>query len=71
MRNRIYRAILIWRDGEIEDADEITVFAADPDEAVSAARRQWRLTIGAAWPHCRIVDTKIFPTKQTAGGCHT
>ncbi len=59
MRNRIYRAVVIWRDGDVEDADEIELFAESDAAAASAARRSWRLTYGARYPHCRIVAVEV------------
>lgn len=51
---RRYVCIIEWADGDVEDADEIRVWARSADEAVAAARGKWTATVGATWPHCRI-----------------
>jgi hypothetical protein len=56
MRRR-YAVVCEWtdtRDESVLDADEIQVFAENAEEAARSARRQWRLTIGADWPSCRL-----------------
>lgn len=59
VQNRIFRAFVFWRDGDVEDADEVEVFAPDDAAAMSAARKTWRLTVGAKWPHCRIIAVEV------------
>lgn len=59
MRNRIFRAFVFWKDGEVEDADEIQVFAADEAAAAAEVRRRWRLTVGLRYPTCRIVEVEV------------
>ena len=65
MRNRIYRAVVIWADGDVEDADEITVLAPSEDEAKREARKKWRLTVGAKWPKCVVTEILLTPTQNT------
>lgn len=57
---RKHHLIIDWVDGEVEDSDEIVVFAESTDEAIRKAKAKWRLTIGAAWPHCRITGASII-----------
>jgi hypothetical protein len=45
------------------DADEITVSAESAAKAIAKARKQWRLTFGAEWPHLRLTESFIL-TKQ-------
>lgn len=56
--------VVEWIDGDTEDADEIFVFADSDDEAASIARKRWRLTIGAEWPHCRLIRTTVMTEKR-------
>lgn len=66
MRNRIFRAVVVWRDGEVEDADEITVYAPDEAQAKIEAKKRWRLTVAVKWPHCRMTDVAIVPARAIA-----
>jgi hypothetical protein len=61
VRNRIFRAIVIWKDGEVEDADEITVYAPDEVEAKREAKKRWRTTVAVKWPHCRLQEVTVAP----------
>lgn len=61
---RKHLLIIDWIDGNVEDSDEVVVFAASEDEAESKGRRKWRTTIGAQWPHCRITKIKILRQNQ-------
>lgn len=63
MRSRIFTAIVIWKDGEVEDADEITVYAPDEGEAKREARKRWRTTVAVRWPHCKLQDVTIAPPR--------
>lgn len=55
------RIVLIsWIDGDVEDCDEVRVSADTDAEALRKARQKWRMTIGAQWPHCRIIWSKIL-----------
>ena len=65
VRNRIYRAVVIWADGDVEDADEITVLAQSEDEARREARKKWRLTVGAKWPKCVVSEILISNMSNT------
>lgn len=60
MTQRRRTLVIDWSDGDVEDADEITVYADSDNEAASKAREKWRMTIGANWPGCRIVSVKIL-----------
>jgi hypothetical protein len=66
VRNRIFQAVVIWKDGEVEDADEITVYAPDEAQAKVEAKKRWRLTVAVKWPHCRLADGAIVPKKACA-----
>jgi len=61
--HRKHTVIIDWEDRGVEDADEIVVFANSAAQAVQKAKEKWRMTIGAEWPHCRIVDAKAY-TRQ-------
>jgi hypothetical protein len=63
LRKRL--VILEWIDGKVEDCDEIFVFAETDDEAISIAKKRWRLTVGAEWPHCRLRRAYVM-TKHAA-----
>ena len=53
---RKYTVVVEWSEkGGESDADEMTVFAESAVVAVMKAKSAWRLTIGAQWPHCRII----------------
>lgn len=54
MRQKQWIVCIDWQDGTVEDTDEISVSAYSSDEAITAAKRKWRLTIGADYPSCRI-----------------
>jgi hypothetical protein len=60
VRSRLFRTAVVWADGEIEDADEINVFAASKSEAKRKARQRWLLTVGAKWPQCVVQDVLII-----------
>ena len=66
--NRRFRVVCEWtdsRDDYVLDADEIQVTAESAAQAISAAKRQWRLTIVAIWPSCRLEKVWIVtPTMQ-------
>lgn len=62
-----FTVICEWRDsGEVEDADEIVVYADSPEAALDKARKKWRLTIGAEWPHCRLTTAFVLTQKNLA-----
>lgn len=59
------RVVLIeWIDGDVEDCDEVRVSAETDADAIRKAKARWRVTIGAEWPQCRIVDSKILTTEK-------
>jgi hypothetical protein len=63
---RKYTVVVEWSEqGGESDADEVAVFAESAAEAVVKARAKWRLTIGAEWPHCRLVRVwALTPAKS-------
>ena len=66
MRN--YTVVLEWidrADGE-GDADEIRVSAPSEAEAISKARKEWRLTIGAEWPRCKLQRAWVLTQEKAA-----
>jgi hypothetical protein len=71
MRNRIFLAVVIWKDGEVEDADEITVYAPTTAEAEREARKRWRLTVGVRWPSCVVQEVTVTATsgRKVYQGC--
>jgi len=62
---RSYTVICHWEGSDQweMDADEITVSAESAAKAVAKARRRWRLTFGAQWPHLRLVQTEVLTKK--------
>ena len=62
---RSYTVICQWegRDQYEADADEISVSADSPAEAIAKARKQWRLTFGADYPHLKLTETFILTDK--------
>lgn len=62
---RKYTVIVEWAGRSDEfDADEIVVFADSPSAAEEKARRKWRTTIGARWPHLRIEKAVAYHPKK-------
>jgi hypothetical protein len=61
--------ILEWMDRDIEDCDEIFVFAEADDEAIAIAKKRWRLTIGAEWPHCRLKRAYVMTKSEVRAYC--
>lgn len=68
MRNRIFRAIVIWSDGENEDADEIQVFASSSEEAGLSALRKWQTSVGVRWPSCQPIEIIVGKQTRYCGG---
>lgn len=66
MRTKRFLAFIFWKDGHVEDADEMVVFAADAADARLEARRTWRLTKGAEWPRCVILKVTVSPIPREA-----
>lgn len=62
--HRKHVVLIDWIDDDVEDADEITVFADSPEEAIRKGRAKWRMTVGVKWPHCRIVDAKAYTRQE-------
>jgi hypothetical protein len=65
---RRYTVVCEWestlRDDEF-DCDEIQVVAGSPASAIQKAREKWSATIGAEWPHIRLVKLWILtPAKR-------
>lgn len=59
------RIVLIdWIDGDVEDTDEIRVFADDDETAKQKATKKWRMTVGAEWPHCRIEKVEVMTPER-------
>jgi hypothetical protein len=56
---RRWTVLVDWTDGPVEDTDEVVVTAATPSAAVAAAKKAWRLTIGAEWPACKLTNVEI------------
>jgi hypothetical protein len=65
-----WTVVIDWADGDVEDSDECSVYAASSDEAISMAREIWQRTYGSQWPSCEIVTTTALAHKsapQTRG----
>lgn len=63
---RKYTVVVEWSEqGGESDADEVVVFAESSAEAVSKAKSKWRLTIGADWPHCRLVRAWVLTPEKS------
>lgn len=56
-----------WIDGDVTDTDEITVFAVSKKAAETAAADEWRMTIGADYPNCRIEEIEIPSQSRLLG----
>lgn len=67
MAMRSWLVLIDWIDDDVEDSDEIRVSADCAREAISKARAKWRMTIGAQWPHCRIVSSIILTPERIRG----
>lgn len=66
--DRRYTVVCDWesrlRDDEF-DSDEIQVVADSPASAIQKAQEKWTATIGAKWPHIRLVKAWILtPAKR-------
>ncbi|NBW18508.1 MAG: hypothetical protein EBR82_62105 [Caulobacteraceae bacterium] len=58
---RAYIAVISWIDGDVEDADELRVFAESAESAKSLAREIWLRAKAPRWPTCRITSVEAFP----------
>ena len=63
---RKYTVVCEWSDAPVEDADEVVVHADSASEAVAKAKKKWRLTIGAEWPHCRLTKAFVLTPEKLA-----
>lgn len=62
---RKFTVVIEWAGRADEfDADEIVVFADSGPAAVGKARRLWRETIGARWPHLKIVKAQAYTPRM-------
>jgi hypothetical protein len=69
-REKRYRVVCEWvdaMDNDHTDSDEIQVRATSAASAIAAARKKWRLTIGAEWPRCRLEKTWILAPSHAEG----
>lgn len=57
---RRWIAVVTWTDGDVIDADEISVFSESADQAESLVRAIWAATNRAQYPNCRIEDVEVF-----------
>jgi hypothetical protein len=63
---RKYTVVMEWSEtGGESDADEVAVFADSAAEAVVKARSRWRVTIGAEWPHCRLIRAWVLTPQKS------
>jgi hypothetical protein len=65
---RSYTVVCQWqgRDQWEADADEVVVSADSPAEALTKAKKKWRLTFGAQWPHLKLVEAEVLTRKVLA-----
>lgn len=61
---RQWIVVIDWIDGDVEDSDEVSVYAASSDEAISMAREIWQQTHGNQWPSCEIVNATALVHKS-------
>jgi hypothetical protein len=61
---RQWIVVIDWADGDVEDSDEVSVYAASSGEAISMARENWQQTYGSQWPSCEIVTTTALARKS-------
>jgi hypothetical protein len=64
MRKRT--VIVEWEDSGVEDADEIVVYSDTLAQAVDKAKKKWRMTIGAEFPSCRLVNAFVLTKERSA-----
>jgi hypothetical protein len=63
---RKYTVVVEWsEEGGESDADEVSVSAESAEQAVAKARAKWRMTIGAEWPHCRILRAWVLTPQKS------
>lgn len=60
MAPRKWIVAIDWIDKDVEDTDEVVVFATTAEEAKRIACERWSSTIGAKWPHCRFCKAWIL-----------
>lgn len=63
MRKTRWIVAVDWIDGDVEDTSEILVYAESARQAVSEAKKKFRLTNGTQWPSCRIQRAFILTDK--------
>lgn len=64
MAKRLRIVLIDWVDRDHFDTDEIRIYAESNASAIVAAKRKWRLTVGAAWPHCHIEKVEILTPER-------
>lgn len=67
MAKKRWSVIVDWTDGEVDDADEVIVFADSAAEAISRARQKWMMAVCAAWPDCRFNRAWILTPSRRRG----
>lgn len=67
MARKTYRVIVDWKDGEVEDSDELIVYSDSAATAMRSARIVWTEANRAAWPHCRIIRAWILTDRVLSG----
>ena len=65
---RQWIVVIDWADGDVEDSDEVSVYAASSGEAISMARETWQQTYGSQWPSCEIAAATALEQNTTLGG---
>jgi hypothetical protein len=63
---RRFNVLVEWEDAKDEDymdADEVQVWAENAACAITKAKKEWRMTIGAKFPRCVITNVRMTPRK--------
>jgi len=67
MKGRRFTVVVEWRDGEVEDCDEVTVIATNRAGATSAAKKKWKKTVGRDYPTCVVLKTYAITPEWRLG----
>ena len=59
-----WKVVVDWRDGDVEDSDELTVCAKTAAGAASRAKAIWSETNRAEWPRIRIEKVFVLTPKR-------
>ena len=62
-RKRRYVVAIEWIHSEVQDVDEVVVFATHASAARSNARNRWQKVIAPKWPGIRVSRTFVITKK--------